>query len=147
MPPTPLQNSYSSFEEEQGHFEVGDKMWSARNGTVIAKLETLVGPDDIDVDFRRILEDARDENGCAIFEIFSTDGPSKFLVVSRSRWDKYQRRRNAPRRQNSSGSSSETVARGSGRQRGALEKKVMETVEDYLENASMQKWTSRPWRA
>ena len=37
MPPTPLQNSYSSFEEEQGHFEVEDQMWSARDRAVIAK--------------------------------------------------------------------------------------------------------------
>ena len=29
MPPTPLQNSYSSFEEEQGHFVVEDQIWSA----------------------------------------------------------------------------------------------------------------------
>ena len=26
MPPTPLQNSYSSFEEEQGHFEEKNQM-------------------------------------------------------------------------------------------------------------------------
>ena len=32
LPPTPLQNSYSSFEEEQEHFEVEDQIWSARDG-------------------------------------------------------------------------------------------------------------------
>ena len=37
MPPTPLQNSYSSFEEEQGHFAVEDQIWSARHRTVIAR--------------------------------------------------------------------------------------------------------------
>ena len=37
MPPTPLQNSYSSFEEEQGHFEVEDHTLSARDRTVIAR--------------------------------------------------------------------------------------------------------------
>ena len=37
MPPTPLQNSYSPFGEEQGHFEVEDQTWSARDRTVIAK--------------------------------------------------------------------------------------------------------------
>ena len=65
MPPTPLQNSYSSFEEEQGHFEEEkNQMWSARDRTIIAKtkqyleeskrskveieeLESLLGPDDI----------------------------------------------------------------------------------------------------
>ena len=56
----------------------------------IEELESLLGPDDTEVDFRRILEEARDEKGCAIFETFSTDGPSEFLVVSRSRWDKHQ---------------------------------------------------------
>ena len=122
IPPTPLQNSYSSFEEEQGHFEVEDQMWSARDRTIIAKtkqyleeseslkveieeLESLLGPDDTDVDFRRILEEARGEKSSAIFETFNTDGPSEFLVVSR--WVKHQRRRNAPWQQNSSSSSSE----------------------------------------
>ena len=38
----------------------------------IEELETMLGPDDIDVDFRRFLEEARDENGCPIFETFST---------------------------------------------------------------------------
>ena len=68
MPPTPLQNSYSSFEEEQGHFEVEDQMWSAKDRTIIAKtkryleeskslkmeieeLDSLLGPDDTEVDF------------------------------------------------------------------------------------------------
>ena len=37
MSPTLLQNSYSAFEEVQGHFEVEDQMWSARDRTVIAK--------------------------------------------------------------------------------------------------------------
>ena len=76
MPPTPLQNSYSSFEEEQGHFEEENQMWSARDKAVIAKtkqyleerecskveieeLESLLGPDDTEVDFRRILGQKR----------------------------------------------------------------------------------------
>ena len=62
----------------------------------IEELASLLGPDDTEVDFRRTLEEARDENGCAIFETFSTDGASEFLVVSRSRWDKHQRRLTAP---------------------------------------------------
>ena len=37
MPPAPLQNSWSSFEVEQGHFEVEDQTWSARDRTVIAR--------------------------------------------------------------------------------------------------------------
>ena len=108
MPPIPVQNSYSSFEEEQGHFEVEDQMWSARERTIIARtkryveetystkleveeLESLPGPDDSDVDFRRILEEARDERGCAIFETVNSDGPSEFLVVSGTRCDKDQK--------------------------------------------------------
>ena len=63
MPPTPLQNSYSSLEEEQEHFEVEDQIWSARDRTVIARtkqyleesknskfeveeLESSLGPED-----------------------------------------------------------------------------------------------------
>ena len=37
VPPTPLQNSCSSFEEEQWHFEVEDQIWSARDRTIIAR--------------------------------------------------------------------------------------------------------------
>ena len=40
MPPTRLQNSYSSFEEEQSHFEVQDQIWSARDRTVMHKKST-----------------------------------------------------------------------------------------------------------
>ena len=42
MPPTPLQNSYSSFEEEQRHFEVEDQIWSARDRTVIARTKQFL---------------------------------------------------------------------------------------------------------
>ena len=117
MPPTLLQNSHSSFGGEQGHFEVEDQMWSARDRTINAKtkqyleerkslkvnieeLESLLGPDDTDVDFRRILEEARDKKGCAVFETFSSDGPSEFLVVSGTQGDKHPRRLDAPWRQN-----------------------------------------------
>ena len=44
----------------------------------IEELESLLGPDDTDADFRRNFEEARDEKGCAIFEAFSTGGPSDF---------------------------------------------------------------------
>ena len=69
MPPTPLQNSYASFEVKQENLEVEDQMWSARDRVVIAKskqylenesikvgieeLESQLGPDGTDVDFRR----------------------------------------------------------------------------------------------
>ena len=105
MPPTTLQNSCSSCGEEQGHFEVEDPMWSARDRTIIAKTKQYleektfeagnlrVGisatPDDTDVDFCRNLEEARDEKRCPIFETFSADGSSEILVVSRLRWDKH----------------------------------------------------------
>ena len=58
--------------------QVEDQIWSARDSTVIARtkryleasqsmkveiaeLESLFGPDDSDVDFRRIIEEARDK--------------------------------------------------------------------------------------
>ena len=103
----------------------------------IEELESLLGPDDTEVDFRRTLEEARDENGCAIFETFSTDGPSEFLVVSRSRWDKHQRRLTAPLRQHSSASSGgrqwQEGLEGQGVGWSSLDRKVMGVVEKYLE--------------
>ena len=36
-PPTPLQNSYTSFEGEQGSYEVEGRGWSARERTIIAR--------------------------------------------------------------------------------------------------------------
>ena len=110
MPPTPMENSYASFEEEQGHVEVEDQMWSARDRAVIGntkqylensesfkveieELEFLLGPDETDVEFRRILEEARDKKGFAIVETFSTDGPSAFLAWSVvTRWDRGPKR-------------------------------------------------------
>ena len=35
---------------------------------------------------------ARNEKGRTIFQSFSSEGPSEFLVVSRARWDKHQRK-------------------------------------------------------
>ena len=94
----------------------------------IEELEYLLGPDDTEVDFGRILEEARDEKGCAIFLTLST-GPSEFLVVSRSRWDKHRKRLNAPWRQNSSAFSIERQwQEGVEEQRvgwSSLERKVM----------------------
>ena len=90
-----------------------DQTWTARDRTGIARtkqyleeskslkaeveeLESFLGPDDSGVDFRRILEEAR--QGCAIFETFSSEGPSEFLVVSGMRWDdEHQRRLNSQR--------------------------------------------------
>ena len=37
MPPTPLENSCSAFEEEQEHSEVQDQFWSSHNRTVVAR--------------------------------------------------------------------------------------------------------------
>ena len=58
----------------------------------VEELESLLGPEDSEVDFRRILEEARNKQNRAIFETFSSDGPSEFLVVSRARWDEHQRK-------------------------------------------------------
>ena len=67
-----------------------ERSWQRRSSTwKIEELESLLGPEDSEVDFRRFLEEARDEKGCAIFETFRTDGPSALLVVSRSRCDKH----------------------------------------------------------
>ena len=124
MPPTPLQSSNGTVDKSRGLLGAEDQMWIAKERTIIARpkqylerncsakveveeLEDLLGPDDVDVDFRRIVKETRDEIGCEMFETFSTDGLSEFLVASRSRWDKYKRKWNAPRRHNSSASASE----------------------------------------
>ena len=107
-------------------------------------MESLLGLDDTEVDFRRILEEARDVKGCATFETFSTVGPSEFLVASRSRWDQHQKRPNAPWRQKSSASSSEGHwQEGLEEQRvgwsSRWKDRIMEAVEDYLENCANMK--------
>ena len=83
-PPTPLQNWYTSFEREQGSYEGEGRGWSARERTNIARtkqclersysakvrveeLEDPLGPEDVDVDFRRILKEARDDRGTQDF--------------------------------------------------------------------------------
>ena len=84
-----------SVEEEEG------RGWNARERTIIARtkhylersysvkvrvegFEGLLGPEDVDVDFRRILKEARDERGRKIFETFSSNDLS-FLVAEWSR--------------------------------------------------------------
>ena len=79
---------------EQGSYEVEGRGWSARERTINARtkqyleesysvkveveeLEDLLGPEDVDVDFRRIMKEARDERGRKIFETFSSDGPER----------------------------------------------------------------------
>ena len=69
----------------------------------VEELDGLLGPEDVDVDFKRILKEARDERGPTIFETFSSDDLS-FLVAEWSRWDKNKR---APWRQDSSASASD----------------------------------------
>ena len=66
------------FKKSNGRFVVEDQMWSAKERMIIARtkqyleesysvkveveeLENLLGLDDVDVDFRRILKEARDE--------------------------------------------------------------------------------------
>ena len=48
----------------------------------VEQLEGLMGPEDVDVDFRRILKEAPNETGRKIFETFSSDNLS-FLVAGR----------------------------------------------------------------
>ena len=50
----------------------------------VEELQGLLGPEDVDVDFRRSLKEARDERGRKIFETFSLDDLS-FLVSEWSR--------------------------------------------------------------
>ena len=55
-------------------------------------MESLPGPEDSEVDFRRKFAEARNTPGRAIFETFSPEAPSEFLVVSRARWDEHRRK-------------------------------------------------------
>ena len=156
-PPAPMQNSFSSSVRNHGRCEEG-RGWNARERTIIARikqylersfsvkvrveeLEGLLAPEDVDVDLRRILKEARDERGRNIFETFGSDDMS-FLVAEWSRWDKYKR---APWRQDSSVS-----ARDGGKQAwdslgnreqvtvgwSQDEKRVTDAVEDYLEKCA-----------
>ena len=76
--PTPLQSSHSSYEEKQWQIEVEDQIWNARDRTVnektkhyleesdsmkveVEELESLLGPEDSEVDFRRILEEGEEQ--------------------------------------------------------------------------------------
>ena len=56
----------------------------------VEELEGLLGAEDVDVNFRRILKEARDERERKIFETFSSNDMI-FLVAEWSRWDKYKR--------------------------------------------------------
>ena len=152
-PPTPMQNSYTSFERELGSYEEEGRGWNARERTIITRtkqylersysvkvgveeLEGLLGPEDVDVDFRRILKEARDEKGRKIFETFSSNDLS-FLVAEWSTWDKYKR---APWRQDSSASASDGWWREDLEQLmvswSPIEKRVMDAVGDYLESCA-----------
>ena len=46
----------------------------------VEESEGLLGPEDVDVDFRRILKEARDERGRKIFETISSDDLSLLVV-------------------------------------------------------------------
>ena len=80
---------------------------------------------------------------CAIFETLSTDGPSNFVVVCRSRWDEHQRKRHAPWRQHSSASPSDGWwQEGLEQQRvgwSSVEQRVVEAAEYYLEYCANMK--------
>ena len=112
-------------------------MWSAKEITIIARtkqflersysvqvqveeLEDLLGPEDVDVNVRRILKEAR---------TFSSDGLSNFLVAEWSRWDKYKKW-DSPWSQDYSASASEGWWREDQEQPrvgwSAMEKRVMD---------------------
>ena len=86
----------------------GEHRWTARDGTVVARIEQylnendnvkveteeselLLGAEDSGVDLKQILRYARRKKGRRIFDIFSSKGQSEFLVASRVRWDERQR--------------------------------------------------------
>ena len=107
MPPTPQRGSHPLTEEMQwqAETEAQGSIWSARERTVITKmenyldgsddmkldvgeLELLMGQEDSEVDLRYILAHAR--RRCSrIFEIFRTREKSD-QVASRNRWLEYQ---------------------------------------------------------
>ena len=60
-----------SLEEWRSIWEKSDSM-----KVEVEELESLLGPEDSEVDFRRILEEARNKRSRAIFETFSSEGPS-----------------------------------------------------------------------
>ena len=66
----------------------------------VEALDAFLGPEDVDVDLRRILKEARDEQGRRIFDTFGSNDMS-FLVADWSRWAKDKR---APWRQDSAAS-------------------------------------------
>ena len=82
-PPTPMQNSYTFFVRDHRRFEEEGRGWKARERTIIVRikrylersfsvkvrvgeLDGFLGPEDVDVDFRRILKEARDERGAIL---------------------------------------------------------------------------------
>ena len=153
-----MQNSHTSFEREQGSYEEEGRGWNARAGTIIARtkqflersysvkvrveeLKGFLGSEDVDVDFRRILKEARGEKGRKIFETFSSNDMS-FLVADWSRRDKYKR---APWRQDSSACASDGWRREVHEQLivswSPIEKRVMDAVADYLGNCAQSQWT------
>ena len=141
---------------DHGRYEEEGRGWNAREITIIARtkqflersfslkvrveeLEGLLGPEDADVDFRRILKEARDERG-NIFETRSSDD-SSLLVAEWSRWDKYTR---APWRHDSSASARDgwwQASLGLSQEQMIVgwsqdEKRVIDASEDYLETCA-----------
>ena len=106
----------------------------------VEALEDLLGPQDVDVDLRRILKEARDERGRNIFETIGSNDMS-FLVAEWSRWDKCKR---APWRQDSSASASDGwwhASQGQPQEQMIVgwsqeEKRAIDALEDYLGNCA-----------
>ena len=97
--PVSAADSSTSCVRDHGRYEDEGRGWNARERTIIARrkqylgrsfsvkvrveeLEGLPGPGDVDVDFRRILKEARDEGGRKIFETFSSND----LKYKRAPW-------------------------------------------------------------
>ena len=145
-------------------------MWSARERTIICKNETVPGRGKkykggilknwklcAQMTWMWILSASLKKQemkmGCAIFGTFSTDGPSEFLVVCSTRWDKHQRRleRTVAAKIRLLHASGWTVASGPGRAESWMEpvgkKGYGEQWKITWKNVPIQKWTWRPWSA
>ena len=89
-PPAPMQNSYTSSEREQGCNEEEGRGWNARERTNIARmkqylersfsvkvrveeLEGLLGPEEVDVDFRRIVKRSKRRKRAQDFRNFQLE--------------------------------------------------------------------------
>ena len=100
-----LQRQAEEEDEERGEHE---RRWTAKEKAVVPRLEQylkrtnnikveieelehLFGPEDPEVDLRRIVMEARKFNCQRFFVYFFAEGPRELLVASKAHWERYQR--------------------------------------------------------